>query len=1011
MLFSGAFVLGMTFAALAAQQGSLDGDGNYVISVANGNATLSSEDVAALGSSVPLVKRGAGRLVIETNLRTAGYAGEIRVEEGYLRARALGALGTTAGGTVVSNGATLEIDGSSVGANVSNFVNGEPLTLSGDGVLENGEPQGVIRNVGGNDQYPGSGNWTMLTDCSVGASSLNRFDCRSATFDMNGHTLTILSKGYYAFTSCTVKNPGNIVTRTGGRFTIESSSTFNGDASNSVSLEGTSSFVMQNASKPIPWTLNVSGTPTFETWSGGMDTNHNVWAGPIVLASDSVFTLNPRAAYWVTFAGKITGAGALKVTGGPIWLTNDENDFTGGVLVNSANGILHVTSPGALPGIDVAARNVANYGVINAMCDGGAWSDNDLMQLFANTKSQNGGAAVAYLASGAEKTFTVAGTEAIGIGHGGTNSVLHVVGDISNPDATFVNLSGTMTYEGAAKVAQFTVSGGLFSITNGGSIYVTNTTYVAGVWPNVARLLVADGTLCETNVYMSNPSAPLMTVGRTSTNAGNARGILEVCDGGIVTARVNYASGSTTMGALYLRDGGYYYNLSNGGGNDNNVGSGGPGYVEIEAGSAMDVCGYWHIGGSYGSRGVFHQKGGTLKMAAQAFMVGTTGGYGAAHFSGGTATINGRILLNKSEWSEGPNNKDGRASLSVGGDAFVYARDGTWLSVASNAVSTLNLVRGTLASKFITRSIHTQEARPAAAYYAFGNNPAYVNFNGGAFRTLANGVGISNRISRVTVFPAGAIFDTSNYVVTTEVPFRAPTGKGIASIPLPPVFTVPWNALGAPYIDIQGDGYGACAVAEYDSTNGVVTGVRITSPGCDYTTATATFSRAGWTNTVTVACTLADNLATGGFAKRGTGTLTLGADVETTGAIGVEAGVLNLAGHHPGAAAGLFGGGVLNGDVSIAGTWTIEASELVKRRTLTVNGAVTIADGTTIHVNDPDNLLSDEANLRVYPIFTATSIAGGATVVVDNLDPPWRAGASGTTFSLGYRNGTLVIFR
>ena len=125
--------------AEAAQNGAVDAEtgASYAVTVAAGtDVTLSAEDAAALGTDVDLVKRGAGRLVIATNLRAQGWAGELRVEEGYLRAREVGALGTAAKGTVVSDGATFEVDGSAVGVNTSGFVSGEPFTITGRGMKE-----------------------------------------------------------------------------------------------------------------------------------------------------------------------------------------------------------------------------------------------------------------------------------------------------------------------------------------------------------------------------------------------------------------------------------------------------------------------------------------------------------------------------------------------------------------------------------------------------------------------------------------------------------------------------------------------------------------------------------------------------------------------------------------------------------------------------------------------------------------------------------------------------------
>lgn len=219
----------------AAQNGAVDAEtGAYVVKVAAGtDVTLSAEDAAALGTGVDLVKRGAGRLVIATNLKTQGWAGELRVEEGYLRAREVGALGTAAKGTVVSDGATFEVDGSAVGADTSGFVSGEPFTISGRGMKEGDEEMGVIRNVA-NSQYPGISPVTMRGDCLyTGVEANGRLDVREGTLDMNGHTLTV--RGYFALTTAALAHPGHIAVES-GKLCLEGGLTFNGGAENRLTV-------------------------------------------------------------------------------------------------------------------------------------------------------------------------------------------------------------------------------------------------------------------------------------------------------------------------------------------------------------------------------------------------------------------------------------------------------------------------------------------------------------------------------------------------------------------------------------------------------------------------------------------------------------------------------------------------------------------------------------------------------------------------------------------------------
>ena len=82
----------------------------------------------------------------------------------------------------------------------------------------------------------------------------------------------------------------------------------------------------------------------------------------------------------------------------------------------------------------------------------------------------------------------------------------------------------------------------------------------------------------------------------------------------------------------------------------------------------------------------------------------------------------------------------------------------------------------------------------------------------------------------------GSIFSDCTNMTYLRV---GPGVKTVTSQILPPINAVPNEVL------IDGDGTGASAFAEFDSTNGTITGVVVTSPGNDYTTATATINKDG----------------------------------------------------------------------------------------------------------------------------------------------------------------------
>ncbi len=67
----------------AAQQGAIV-NGEYVITVAAGDpdVTLNADDATALGTTVNLVKKGDGRLIVSTDLSAQSWKGAVRVEAG-----------------------------------------------------------------------------------------------------------------------------------------------------------------------------------------------------------------------------------------------------------------------------------------------------------------------------------------------------------------------------------------------------------------------------------------------------------------------------------------------------------------------------------------------------------------------------------------------------------------------------------------------------------------------------------------------------------------------------------------------------------------------------------------------------------------------------------------------------------------------------------------------------------------------------------------------------------------
>jgi autotransporter-associated beta strand protein len=133
-------------AAITSNSGAPAATFNTPVAFSASTATVavnSTSPLALVGavSGNNITKTGTGTLILAgANTHT----GTTTISAGVLRAGSNGALGTTAGGTTVAAGATLELSG-----NVT--ITGEGLTLNGNGVGSNG----ALRNVSGDNLFAG----------------------------------------------------------------------------------------------------------------------------------------------------------------------------------------------------------------------------------------------------------------------------------------------------------------------------------------------------------------------------------------------------------------------------------------------------------------------------------------------------------------------------------------------------------------------------------------------------------------------------------------------------------------------------------------------------------------------------------------------------------------------------------------------------------------------------------------------------------------------------------------
>ena len=514
-------------------------------------------------------------------------------------------------------------------------------------------------------------------------------------------------------------------------------------------------------------------------------------------------------------------------------------------------------------------------------------------------------------------------------------------------------------------------------------------------------------------------------------------GIYQVANGVLIQnsglVEVAPTTGSTTIFDIG-RDGAYgYYRMNGGtlragqfalGGGSGNATTGNNGVFDLMDGAVnVTASSGWLIWGWAGGNGIANLFGGRL--------VAPPGGnqVSMAH----TVDRNAFAMLNLL----GPN-----AFLDTVTNST--SRSVNMANTAGNLMSVINLNAGTLLANRV--------------YASSTGTPSYFNFGGG--RLLANGgTGYASTflqgLTAATVYPGGAVIDVSNVTVTVNQPLLAPTGWGVASIPISHPGA---GYIGAPVVMISGgSGTGATAIAQVDmdegsATFGQLTGVIVTSPGSGYQPGdalTVSLIRGGYTTLARVgAPALAPNVS-GGLTKLGSGTLTLGGPSTYGGETVISNGTLKLGNALalPAASKVLLAGGTLDlGGYtvtnSISGLGTLANGTLqtvispagegaLGAESLTLNGATlagtyrcdVTAAGASDHVTfaGPTDLsgltleIVDATALsrtKTYTVATLTGARTGTFTLDSQLDSRWHlAYAADGSVKLIFVEGTLMFLK
>ena len=850
-----------------------------------------------ISSGDDLVKTGGGRLVIDRSLK--GYKGEIQVTQGYLLATHNEAFGDIDKGTVVSSGATLEFKHDTEGL----LFGKEQFTVSGTGV----DGCGALCHVGTvKDQWRAVfEKITLAGDTKFGGTPSSKGDYRrwdirgsQGTFDMQGHDLEIVCG--FGIAGATVVNPGNITVAGEKTYLYFEGSgvRMEGSAENTITLRDGASLSSQKFKPALQWSVVIDGGRLMEQTFTGDYLNYGRIDGPVTITGKGA-TLHASAhdCHW-SFGGKVTVNGPVSLS------TGNSNRIAAIVLCDE----------------DDMAVQMQSYRDLRANADQSRLN----VRLRIKLCSKSGEVLPAYAGdlSNERLDMDVAG---------GTGVALS--GD--HDKVKYRQFGGYVKLEGADKVHAYDdivlVGDSTLDVSGANTVDIhTNSVNVGGLYPAIARLRISDTSLVTNWTDRVKGGSKSINVGpvRSVSSDGykisdyyKGRGILEICDGAVVSNVLNIgyvdidkenerALNSMCHGSLFVRggllatvgspiSGDYLYNR---------IGASGSGYVEVSGGTVVLNGTVFPASGKAG-RGLWYQKGGEVQVKSSTFIFGQYSkcdnpSKGVYYQTGGVMESAGGFVFGKTLYDAG--NAGNKDQFTVAGGEMTV-NSGIDLAGATNAETIVNLNGGTLKAMFMqTLTNENQTIVGGGSDKTLTGTYAWINLNGGTYSYLHRTDKLTGREAykaksffygdpermRLTAYAGGAILDTAGHDRNLDHAITAPSGKGLVSLALPEDVTVgDWMFAGAPYIEIEGDGSGASAVAEFDSVNGRITGFTVTSPGNDYTEISAMLARGGYTNSIPLVCTLG-KVASGGFAKKGEGVLRMNAANTYEGVTRVEGGTL-----------------------------------------------------------------------------------------------------------------------
>ncbi len=477
------------------------------------------------------------------------------------------------------------------------------------------------------------------------------------------------------------------------------------------------------------------------------------------------------------------------------------------------------------------------------------------------------------------------------------------------------------------------------------------------------------------------------------------------------------------------------------------------------------------IGEANGQRGYFTMEGGEFRASNTVFVAEKKGSFGAfrqtgGYFeswgpptgntqytvflhigrggdalfvqTGGTNDIAHALSTGSQSYRAIMGSTNGTVAATIAGAGTEFRTSGFQMGGSGISTNILNLANG---GTLKANRFRSHNSRPAGSL-------TVVNVDGGIFApTYAGDVTAAasgTNPDKFVIWGGGMVVDTSDNSMhsgtgTTTLPFdfSAPSGKGVEGIALPS--SVPGTYIGVGQVVIEdATGWGASAYAEFDFKTKKLTGIVVTSRGCDYSDGAKAYlvSPDGKSRTECALTLSANDGPCGAIVKRGgpqlilsgeagsfsggyaveEGGLQLRTAVASADALRVEAGAtLDLYQNAISAAAFEGAGSVVKGDVTVTGALRVKCADVFAGRHAAFGGALAFGENAILEIADPENLAGYKESARAAAVSAAGGIsgapslrlAGGGDAGGWTLEPS----ADGTSLLLGFPKAFVLVVR